>query len=114
MFRTELKLIKLLTVDFVKILFSRVVRSKSCFVSWRRWLRRMLDDTCFGETVSDFEDFKKTPEVAAHGALVCNFTQMLLDPDDEEFITVFPPIPPSGNGRALLLILISWPPRGMF
>ena len=65
-----------------------------------RWARRFLqpgitlfDDTCFGEIVSDFEDFKKTPEVAAHGALVCNLSQMLLDPDDEHSITVFPAIP---------------------
>jgi len=53
----------------------------------------LFDDTCFGEIVSDFEDFKKTPEVAAHGALICNLTQMLLDPDDEATITVFPAIP---------------------
>ena len=64
------------------------------------WARRFIqpgvtlfDDTCFGEIVSDFEDYKKTPEVAAHGALVCNVTQMLLDPDDENTVTVFPAIP---------------------
>lgn len=53
----------------------------------------LFDDTCFGEIVSDFEDFKKTPEVAAHGAFICNLTQMLLDPDDANTITVFPAIP---------------------
>ena len=53
----------------------------------------LFDDTCFGEIISDFEDFKKTPEVAAHGALICNITQMLLDADDEKSITVFPAIP---------------------
>ena len=65
-----------------------------------RWARQMIrpgvtlfDDTCFGEIISDFEDFKKTPEVAAHGALICNLTQMLLDPDDGKSITVFPAIP---------------------
>jgi hypothetical protein len=65
-----------------------------------RWAKRFLqpgvtlfDDTCFGEIVSDFEDFKKTPEVAAHGALICNLTQMLVEPDDEATITVFPAIP---------------------
>ncbi|MCX6873360.1 MAG: hypothetical protein NTW21_06060 [Verrucomicrobia bacterium] len=64
------------------------------------WAKQMLrpgvtlfDDTCIGEIVNDFEDFKKTPEVAAHGALICNLTQMLLDPDDEKSITVFPAIP---------------------
>jgi hypothetical protein len=67
----------------------------------RRWAKKFIqpgvtlfDDTCFGEIVSGFEDFKKTPEVAAHGSLICNITQMLLDPDDENSITVFPAIPP--------------------
>ena len=65
-----------------------------------RWARQMIrpyvtlfDDTCFGEIISDFEDFKKTPEVAAHGSLICNIAQMLLDADDEKSITVFPAIP---------------------
>jgi hypothetical protein len=65
-----------------------------------RWAKNFLqpgmtlfDDTCFGEVVSDFEDFKKTPEVAAHAAFICNLTQMLLGPDDEKEITVFPAIP---------------------
>ena len=53
----------------------------------------LFDDTCFGEIVADFEDFKKTPEVAAHGAFICNLTQMLLGPDDEKEITLFPAIP---------------------
>ena len=67
----------------------------------RRWTRRFIqpgvtlfDDTCFGEIVVGADDFKKTPEVAAHGSLICNITQMLLDPDDENSITVFPAIPP--------------------
>ena len=65
-----------------------------------RWARQMIrpgvtlfDDTCCGEIINDFEDFKKTPEVAAHGALICNIAQMLLDPDDKNTITVFPAIP---------------------
>jgi len=65
-----------------------------------RWAKRFMqpgvtlfDDTCFGEIVSDFEDFKKTPEVAAHGALICNITQMRVVPDDDATITVFPAIP---------------------
>ena len=53
----------------------------------------LFDDTCFGELVNDFEDFKKTPEVAAHAALICNVNQMLLDPDDENRVTIFPAIP---------------------
>ena len=53
----------------------------------------LFDDTCFGEWVSDFEDFKKTPEVAAHAALICNVNQMLVDPEDENQITIFPAIP---------------------
>jgi len=67
-----------------------------------RWARSFLeqnislfDDTCFSETDHDFEDFKKTPEIAAHAALVCNVAQMLLDPDDEKTIRVFPAIPDS-------------------
>jgi hypothetical protein len=67
----------------------------------RRWARRFIqpgvtlfDDSCFGEIVNGGDDFKKTPEVAAHASLICNITQMLLDPDDENSITVFPAIPP--------------------
>ena len=40
--------------------------------------------------VGDFEDFKKTPEIAT---LICNVKQMLLDPDDKNKITIFPAIP---------------------
>ncbi len=43
--------------------------------------------------VGDFEDFRKTPEIAPHAALICNVNQMLLDPDDENQITIFPAIP---------------------
>jgi hypothetical protein len=73
-----------------------------------QWARNFLrpdvtlfDDTCFGEIISDFEDFKKTPEVAAHAALICNLTQMLLDPDNEESILVFPAIPAEWEQRGV-------------
>jgi hypothetical protein len=55
----------------------------------------LFDDCCFGEIINDREDFKKTPEVAAHAALVCNVTQMLLDPDGDRELTVFPALPPA-------------------
>jgi hypothetical protein len=73
-----------------------------------RWAKRFIqpgvtlfDDTCFGEIVSDFEDFKKTPEVAAHAALICNVTQMLLDGDNETSITVFSAIPTEWEGQGV-------------
>ena len=73
-----------------------------------RWAKNFLqpgvtlfDDSCFGELVSDAEDFKKTPEVAAHAALICNLTQMLLDPDDEKVITIFPAIPAEWERRGV-------------
>ncbi len=66
----------------------------------RRWARSFLqpgvclfDDTCLGEIVWDREDFKKAPETAAHAALMCNVMQMLLDPDSEAELTVFPAVP---------------------
>jgi hypothetical protein len=65
-----------------------------------RWAKNFLqpgvtlfDDICFGELVADFEDFKKTPEVAAHASYLCNLTQMLLDGDDAKEVTIFPAIP---------------------
>lgn len=64
------------------------------------WARNMIqpavtlfDDTCFGELVYGPEDFKKTPEIGAHGALICNVTHMLLEADGSEDVTVFPAIP---------------------
>jgi hypothetical protein len=66
------------------------------------WANRMLqpgvnlfDDTCLGEIVHGTEDFKKTPEIAAHAALVCNVTHMLVDADGADEIVVFPAIPQS-------------------
>lgn len=66
------------------------------------WANRMLqpgvtlfDDTCLGEIVHGTEDFKKTPEIAAHAALICNVTHMLADADGADEIIVFPAIPQS-------------------
>jgi hypothetical protein len=65
-----------------------------------RWLRSLLcpgvtlwDDTCLGEIVYGADDFKKTPEIGAHGALLCAVAQMLLDPDSVGTISVFPAVP---------------------
>ena len=55
---------------------------------------RFFDNTCFGEIVFGIEDYKKTPEIGAHGTFICNISQMLLDPDDREKIDVFPAISP--------------------
>jgi len=70
-----------------------------------RWARELLrpevtlfDDCCFGEIIADREDFKKTPEVAAHAAFVCNVTQMLLDPDSDRELSVFPALPAAWQG----------------
>jgi hypothetical protein len=95
-----------------------------------RWAKQMIrpgvtlfDDTCFGEVINDFEDFKKTPEVAAHGALVCNLTQMLVGLDDEESITVFPAIPAAWERQGVgfvnlaakggILVSAEFKPRGV-
>jgi hypothetical protein len=53
------------------------------------------DDATIGEMVHDAYDFTRTPETAAHGALICSVVQMLVDPDNNEPIEVFPAIPPS-------------------
>lgn len=72
------------------------------------WAKRMIrpgvtlfDDTCFGEIVHGPEDFKKTPGIAAHSALICNVTQMLLDADDEDTIIVFPAIPETWHNEGV-------------
>ncbi len=73
-----------------------------------RWAHQFLqpgvtlfDGTCFGEIVVDPEDFKKTPEIGAHGSLICNITQMLLDPDSEEEIAVFPALPQEWEAKGV-------------
>jgi len=53
----------------------------------------LFDDTALGEIVVGLDDFKKTPEIGAHAAVVCSVAQMLLDADDGDQITVFPAIP---------------------
>ena len=64
------------------------------------WARRMLqdnvhlfDDTCLSEVHAGRDDYKKTPEIGAHGVLICNITQMLLNGDNDKYITIFPAIP---------------------
>ncbi len=65
-----------------------------------RWLRLLIepgaaahDDTCLGEMVHDGEDFQRTPEIAAHGALLCAVAKMLLEGEREGEITLFPAVP---------------------
>jgi hypothetical protein len=53
------------------------------------------DDATIGEMVHDAYDFQRTPETAAHGALICSVVQMLVDPDNNDPIEVFPAIPTS-------------------
>jgi hypothetical protein len=66
------------------------------------WLHALLDptdalhdDTALGEIVHDFEDHEKTPEIAAHGALLCAVSKMLLDADEPRLIRLFPAVPAS-------------------
>ena len=53
------------------------------------------DDATISEMVHDAYDFQRTPETAAHGALVCSVIQMLVDPDNNDPVEVFPAIPNS-------------------
>ena len=53
------------------------------------------DDATISEMVHDAYDFQRTPEIAAHGALICAVTQMLVDPDNNNPIEIFPAIPKS-------------------
>ena len=61
----------------------------------------VFDDTNFGEIITDDEDYRKAPEIGAHGAFVCGVIQMLVDPDDRECITIFPALPSAWAGRSL-------------
>jgi hypothetical protein len=54
----------------------------------------LLDETSFAEN-ADAPGYKYTPEIGAHGAYICNLTQMLMDPDDDAVIDIFPAIPSS-------------------
>jgi hypothetical protein len=54
----------------------------------------IFDDTCLGEHIThNANDFRNTPETAAHGALICAVAQMLLNPDRQDSIEVFPALP---------------------
>jgi hypothetical protein len=52
----------------------------------------LLDSTSFAENAGA-PGFNYTPEVGAHGAYICNLTQMLIDPDDNSIVDLFPAIP---------------------
>lgn len=52
----------------------------------------LLDETSFAENAGP-DGFNYTPEVGAHGAYICNLTQMLIDPDDDSNVDIFPAIP---------------------
>jgi len=52
----------------------------------------LLDETSFAENSSEV-GYNYTPEIGAHGAYICNLTQMLIDPDDDSIVDVFPAIP---------------------
>ena len=62
------------------------------------WLRNferpevLLDETSFSENASS-AGINYTPEVGAHGVYVCNVTQMLIDPDRDNIVDIFPAIP---------------------
>ena len=62
------------------------------------WLRNfqrpevLLDETSFSENATD-AGINYTPEVGAHGAYICNLTQMLIDPDEDDCVDIFPAIP---------------------
>ncbi|HOK35901.1 MAG TPA: T9SS type A sorting domain-containing protein [Paludibacteraceae bacterium] len=68
------------------------------------WLQRfqsdniLYDETCFTESKGQLY---LTPEIGAHGSYICNLTQMLLDPDNEHIIDVFPAIPDSWEYRKI-------------
>ena len=52
----------------------------------------LLDETSFAENAGP-DGFNYTPEVGAHGAYICNLTQMLIDPDEDSIVDIFPAIP---------------------
>ncbi len=53
----------------------------------------LLDETSFAENADINHGYKYTPEIGAHGAYICNVTQMLIDPDDDNIIEIFPAVP---------------------
>lgn len=50
----------------------------------------LYDQTCFSEARGQFN---LTPEIGAHGAYICNLSQMLMDPDHTDTIDIFPALP---------------------
>ncbi|MBC7328561.1 hypothetical protein H5T87_10705 [bacterium] len=65
-----------------------------------KWTKSLLepddaiyDDTSIVEAKFDKCDFARGPEIAAHGALICALTQMLIDVDSSDNIVLFPGIP---------------------
>ena len=66
------------------------------------WLRNFntpnvyYDDVCFSEVIGNHT---LTPEIGAHGAYICNVTQMLIDPDDDRRIDLFPAIPDEWDNK---------------
>ncbi|MBS7040246.1 MAG: LamG-like jellyroll fold domain-containing protein [Barnesiella sp.] len=60
------------------------------------WLRNfessdvLYDETCFTESRGQLF---LTPEIGAHGGYICNVSQMLMDPDNDESIDIFPAVP---------------------
>ncbi|MDR3626316.1 MAG: T9SS type A sorting domain-containing protein [Ignavibacteriaceae bacterium] len=66
------------------------------------------DDATISEWKLDAYDFQRTPETAAHGALICAVTQMFVDSDNNDPIEVFPAIPSSWwtSGASFTNILV--------
>ncbi len=66
------------------------------------WLRNfekpdiLYDKTCFTESKGYYN---LTPEIGAHGAYICNVTQMMVDPDNSEYIDVFPALPGAWDNK---------------
>ena len=54
-----------------------------------------FDGATIAEAIHDSYDFQRTPEIAAHGALICSVIEMLVDPDNNNLIELFPAIPAS-------------------
>ena len=70
-------------------------------LSWLQKYQRtdiLYDETCFTESKGQLF---LTPEIGAHGTYICNLTQMLLDPDNEQKLDVFPALPDSWEYRQI-------------
>ena len=52
----------------------------------------LLDETSFAEN-ADAPGYKYTPAIGAHGGYICNLTQMLIDPDNDSIVDIFPAVP---------------------